>query len=297
MEGPMIAWRQVGIALAAVGVLTSAGVMGMSAQVPSPSGAPSPGVDHVTILVIGDSIPYNLDSDCPGCTSFADSFGDAVAARTGLAVDVDNRSRHDGAKTGDVERQLTTGELDSALSRADVVIVSVGFNDQPPYDLPSRPCSTTALDTDEQAFAAIMATTTTCVDEVTAEVRTTAAAVLAHVRSVAPDAAIGVLTSYNSWTGWPALDAVGPETAGAVTDLIVYALEEWRSALCDEAAVVSAVCIDLLEPFNGPDGRTPAGDLLATDYTHPSQLGNDRIRDVLLESGLYPLPEASPATL
>jgi hypothetical protein len=30
----------------------------------------------------------------------------------------------------------------------------------------------------------------------------------------------------------------------------------------------------------------PAGDLLAADHTHPSQSGNDAIRDVLLNSDL-----------
>ena len=40
---------------------------------------------------------------------------------------------------------------------------------------------------------------------------------------------------------------------------------------------------DLFGAFNGPDGTTPSGSLLAPDYAHPSQEGNDRIRDLLLE--------------
>jgi lysophospholipase L1-like esterase len=203
-------------------------------------------------------------------------------------------SRHDGATTADIADQLGAGGLDSLIRDANVIIVSVGYNDQPPYWGADRPCGAAVLDTDDQAIDAVVETTPACVDEVTAQTRATAARVLGRVRGLAPDAQVAVLTAYNSWTGWPELKAKGPETAAAATDVIVYALEQWRTALCEEAEAVGAVCIDLLEPFNGPDGRTPPGGLLAADHTHPSQAGNDRIRDLLLESGLYPMPAASP---
>ena len=62
----------------------------------------------------------------------------------------------------------------------------------------------------------------------------------------------------------------------------MLALEQWRDAACAETDAVDGTCVDLLAPFNGADGRSAAGDLLAADYTHPSQLGNDLIRDELL---------------
>jgi lysophospholipase L1-like esterase len=289
----MSGWMLRGTAAAAA-LLLGATLTASAQEETSGGAAPSTGSEPVSIVVIGDSIPYNAYQDCPGCTSFAASYGDAIEAAAGRPVSVSNVSRHDGANTGDIDAQLGSGGLDTLLSTADVVIISVGFNDQPPYDVPSRPCSTSELVTNEQLFAAVIAITTACVDEVTAETRGTAASVLAQVRAKAPEAAIGVLTSYNAWTGWPDLEAAGSATAGAVTEVIVYGLEAWRSALCEEAAAVGATCIDLLEPFNGPAGRIPAGDLLAADYTHPSQLGNDLISDLLLESGLYPLPGATP---
>ena len=52
--------------------------------------------------------------------------------------------------------------------------------------------------------------------------------------------------------------------------------------ICAEAAAVDGECVDVIAAFNGPDATTPSGDLLADDYTHPSQAGNDRIRDELL---------------
>ena len=176
------------------------------------------------------------------------------------------------------------------------MIISTGFNDQPPY-YESMPCAAQQLETDEDVIAAIMATTTDCVDEVT-ERRETAGHVLELMRTDAPEAAIGVLTAYDAWSGWENLDAAGPDTALAVSTVIRYALDQWRTALCAEADAVDAVCVDLYEGFNGPDGLEPAGDLLADDYTHPSQLGNDRIRDLLIASGVYDVgaPTAHPRT-
>lgn len=291
-----IAWSRTLASLAAAAGMVSALGMPTSALDATSTGRPSPAVDTVSIVVIGDSIPYNADQDCPGCTSFSRAFGDAIEAATGSHVALANMSRHDGATTADIAEQLDGGGLDSLIGDADVVIISIGFNDQPPYWGPDRPCVAPALDTNDQAIQAVVETSPACVDEATAQTRTTAAAVLGQVRGLAPDARIAVLTAYNAWTGWSELDAKGPATAAAVSDVIVHALEAWRTALCAEADAVDAVCVDLFAAFNGPDGRTPAGDLVAADYTHPSQAGNDLIRDLLLASGLYPLPGASPGS-
>jgi len=86
-----------------------------------------------------------------------------------------------------------------------------------------------------------------------------------------------------------------PEEVAAVEATVIEALQAWRDTMCAETEAAGGSCVDLLEAFNGSDGTEPAGDLLAADYTHPSQLGNDRIRGALLDSGLYPIPAASPA--
>ena len=43
-------------------------------------------------------IPYNLEEDCPGCTGFVDSYALALEERLGRPVEVNNYSRHDGAR-------------------------------------------------------------------------------------------------------------------------------------------------------------------------------------------------------
>jgi lysophospholipase L1-like esterase len=67
-----------------------------------------------------------------------------------------------------------------------------------------------------------------------------------------------------------------------------YWFKQWTAAQCEEAEAAGAACIDVYSAFNGPDGTEPAGELLAADYTHPSQAGNDVIRDLLVDAGLSP---------
>ena len=238
--------------------------------------------DVLDVVALGDSIPFNSPQDCPGCTGFVDSFADALAATRGQPVEVTNRSRDDDAQSSDIREQVRSGYVDNVIGGADVVIVSAGLYDQPPYADEGEACSAAELDNEADAVAALLATTPDCIATRTATAAKQLEGALEGVRERVPDATILVLTPYNSWTGKPALDAEGPDAAAAVTSTVVAALEEWRAAACEAAATVDGECVDLLTAFNGPDGTTPAGDLLAADYTHPSQAGNDLIRDLLL---------------
>jgi lysophospholipase L1-like esterase len=202
-----------------------------------------------------------------------------------------NLSRHDGAKTRDIEEQVLTDESTrDKLADADVVIVSAGYNDQPPYDDPARPCSFEGTDSTPVSVVieAAARTTTDCIDEVVAATRADLAAVLDTIVSLAPEAEVGVMTQYNSWTGWSEMDSSSPATVKAVNDAIVYGLLQWNAASCEVAVDVDAICIDVLPAFNGEDGMQAAGDLLAPDYTHPSQSGNDKIAELLVASDLGP---------
>jgi lysophospholipase L1-like esterase len=252
--------------------------------------APSPSAESaLSIVVLGDSVPFNSQDDCAGCTSYSQLYADALEEKTGQPVALSNLSRHDGAKTRDIGEQVLTDEpTRDALKDADVVIVSAGFNDQPPYDDPSRPCSFEGTDNTPVSVVieAAAATTTDCIDEVVAATRDDLAIVLDTVASLAPDAEIGVMTQYNSWTGWSELSSSSPATVQAVNEAIVYGLLQWNAASCEEGAAVDASCIDVLPAFNGEGGTQAAGDLLAPDYTHPSQAGNDTIAELLVASGL-----------
>lgn len=293
-------------------VMSSAVIACSSAgQVPSPPTAPtkaSPSVgsdasraasaepsvaasaeDQLSIVAIGDSLPYNLPADCPGCVGFVDSYGAALEERLGGPVDVLNRSRHDGAQTNDIATELSSpGLLLDELRGADVIIVSFGFNDLPPFADAYPGCPTPPTDQDpvETWARALADTSHACVDAAVTVVRAQAREVFARLREIAPNASIGALTAYDAWTGWPALDELDKDTVDRLLASIRYGVEAWNTALCEEADAASVTCVDVHDAFNGADGTLASGDLLAADYTHPSQAGNDRIRDVLLESGL-----------
>ncbi|MCW2760769.1 MAG: hydrolase family protein [Marmoricola sp.] len=257
---------------------------GQDRDAPSDSETPDTAAPF-RVVVIGDSIPYNASADCPGCTAFADSYGTALERKLRRQVNVENLSRHDGAKTQDIEEQLGSGDLKEPLSHADVVIVSVGFNDQPPYFEPEQPCAATT-DTEEQAIRAVQVTSRSCVDEATMALRALLVSVLTQVRDQASNAAMATLVPYNSWTGWSALDELPKRQRNRIDATVTYGLDQWRTVLCAESRTVNATCIDTYRRFNGSKGRNAADKLLADDHTHPSQQGNDVIRDLLLEAKL-----------
>ena len=66
-------------------------------------------------------------------------------------------------------------------------------------------------------------------------------------------------------------------------------LDAWNTMLCAAAEKVGFTCVDVYRAFNGSDGSTPSADLLAPDYTHPSDTGNAVISELLASTGFAPL--------
>jgi lysophospholipase L1-like esterase len=241
------------------------------------------------IVALGDSIPYNLADDCPGCIGFVDLYTDALAPQVGGEAGNSNRSRHDGAQTADVLEQLLSDQaLLDDLAVADVIVMSLGFNDQPPFADEHPGCPEPISDTDSALDAARLgaATSKACIDNVVPVIRDQMAQVLQLIRAQAPDAPIAMLTAYDTWRGWSALDPVDKSTRTKLYEAETYWLHEWRDAMCAEAEAANATCIDVYSAFNGADGTDPPGDFVSADYTHPSQAGNDRIRDLLVDADL-----------
>lgn len=252
----------------------------------STGGAPT---GEAILVAIGDSIPYNSPDDCPGCTGFVSSYASALETELGKPVTVANRSRHDGARSVDILRQMQSDDaLLTALGTADVVLISIAFNDQPPFADSHDGCppavSMSASELD--AAEAVAATSYACIDTVVSVIRDQVADVFARLREAAPNAAVGVLTPYDTWRGWRTLDQLDEASRSSLLDAETYWFQTWNRALCDEAEAIDAVCVDAYRAFNGNDGTDPAGEYLAADYTHPSQQGNDLIRDLLVEATL-----------
>ena len=89
---------------------------------------------------------------------------------------------------------------------------------------------------------------------------------------------------YNDWVGQPGSD-LPPEATNATRDF----LDAWSAMVCKAAQANAFTCADIYHAFNGPDGLIPSLDLLAGDYTHPSDKGNELIARVLSDLGYAPL--------
>ena len=95
----------------------------------TPTGAaPSPPSEApgLTLVAIGDSIPYNSEDDCPGCTGYIDRYADAVSAATGQPVEVLNLSQHTGLTLPQLLDTLYSYEED--VAGAEVIVVGIAHN-------------------------------------------------------------------------------------------------------------------------------------------------------------------------
>ena len=93
---------------------------------------------------------------------------------------------------------------------------------------------------------------------------------------------------YNDYTGYPKISLTATDNLKIKTFL-----DTWNTMLCASATAHGFTCADIYRAFNGPDGRQPSGDLLAHDYTHPSNKGNARIAETLTAEGFAPLGRES----
>lgn len=279
MTSPSIGAFTRAAALGFAGLMSAFVLAGCAAG--ATSGPPPSRSQIVTVAALGDSIAYDSPQTCPDCTGFVEGFAQAIAAERGVGYEVTNRSRDDAADAADIREQVRSGYVDNVIGGSDFVIVSVGYNDLPPYGDTSA-CYAVERGTPEAVVAALRETTPDCIAHQTADSAKELAGVLVGIRERVPEAEIFVITPYNTWAG--SSSAVPPQDLQVANETILSALEAWRAAACDVAAAADARCVDLLVPFNGADGTQPAGDLLGPDGIHPSQAGNDLVRDLLLDA-------------
>jgi lysophospholipase L1-like esterase len=241
-----------------------------SAQVSEPA--------DLSVVVIGDSLPY-ARQDCGGCTGFPDLYGSLIEESTGRTVDVANLSTHDGVNTpGLLARIRADLPMREAVTGADVVVVSSGFNDAP-WSLDDDACDgANGDDIDWSRYSQA------CIDTAAATFAASFDGVLAEIEGLRDGAptAVRVINGYNSWNGW----SQAPPEATAPSILVQDA---FGAITCEVAAARGALCADTYSAFNGADGSRPSGDLLAGDYTHPSAEGHEVIADVVFALGLEPL--------
>ena len=214
---------------------------------------------------------------CPGCHLYLDQYAAGLSGSLDRPVTVDNLAVP-GAEVAQLLAQVQgfAGPRE-AIAAADVVVVTIGFNDLP-FNRLDDPCKVAP------AYPVIdwKALTTECMDRVTGEFSADLDAVMREITSLRAGAPTTLLltTVYDSVLGdnvdptWDSPDAVEPA---------VYAADAYQRATCAAAETYGAACVDTYHVINGPDGRTPAGPFLVpADYTHLGQPGHDAFAAALL---------------
>ncbi len=232
-----------------------------------------------SLVVVGDSIPYNRPADCPSCTSFVDRYAEAITATTGHAVVAENLSQYNRLQIDGLLQELKTDDARlEALADADIIIVAIAHNDVAmlsPDDLCDGPIRYTP---DWSKYNA------TCAAGSADLFRTKYESVFSQIVALrqGKPTMFRTINRYNDWLGWSGLPPEGAEATHLV-------LDAWNEMICKAAQESGFLCADIYHAFNGPDGLKPSGDLLASDHTHPSDKGNEMIASILIDLGFVPL--------
>ena len=291
---PMPMAIAIGATLALVGCGT--GSVGNQASDASPAGQGSTPAASVTaeglhLVVIGDSIPFA--SFCPGCEGFVDQYAATLEKRSGGPVNVANRSRDDSAGIPEIRDQVTNdAELRAELAAADVVVVSVGFNNAvPDFEAPPPQgrlpeCDVLAPGISDQITAFIVAITPNCSADIANAWGKEYEAIFGELDELRAGKTTSfiVLNVYDANVDSADLRAAVNSKKEFVAGAghIVTAYDQLNAVLCETAAAHDYTCVDLYHAMNGPDGKKPLGPL-TIDGAHPSQEGNDLIADLLAD--------------
>jgi len=248
---------------------------------PASTGAPNAEIAPWSLVAVGDSIAFNSPDDCHGCTGFVDRYAAAIVAATGHPVKVQNLSQHNGLQIDGLLQELKTdAKRRDALANADIIVVGIAHND-PAWGRDDDPCD--GPNGDNPDWSKYNATCAVAAAEMFRPKFESVYAQIVALRAGKPTI-FRTINRYNDWIGG---DGVGAEGANA-TRLV---LDAWSAMLCTAAQTNGFTCADIYHAFNGPDGLTPAVDLLARDFTHPSDKGNAVIARVLAALGYAPLAD------
>jgi len=234
----------------------------------------------LSLVVIGDSIPYNSAEDCPGCTGFVDRFARAFGAAVRRKVEVSNLSEHTGLTLPELTDELSS--LRKPVSAADAIIVAIAHNS---FELNNDDQCGTTFDEATSTLADWSKVTPRCAASSVATYEPQFDKLFATVASwrKGRPTLLRTVNKYNDWNGW----ADAHLTADQVRRTI-FMHDAWNEMLCQSARKHGFSCADIYHAFNGPDGAQPSGDLLSADYTHPSEEGNALIARVLVTQGFDP---------
>jgi lysophospholipase L1-like esterase len=233
----------------------------------------------LTLVALGDSIPFNSSADCSGCIGYVDQYKDAIAKATGKPVKVANLSSHNGLTSAGLVDALKDPNVRASVAAADAITVSIGFNDAPML-VDDDPCDGASGDTKLELY------TDACINDWADTFAQRYKIILDDIKQLRGDkpTLLTVINIYDQWLGFSQNSA----DINAHIAVVKTLLERQNAAICRVAADHGALCADLHSAFNGPNHDQPSGTLLGPEYAHPSQAGNDLIAKTLKQLGFTP---------
>ena len=254
----------------------------------TPSGKP------LSLIVLGDSISLNENDVCPACTGFVDQWAASVHRATGRPVAVDNLAGR-GWSIPDLAKQLSTDpKARQEVAAADLILVSIGNNDGPPWPT-TRPCGGQNATTGPEQVVQVQKYTYKCIAATIASYRPDLAGILRTIdtlRSGRPQVR-AMLTIYSNWNGNPQLPQTMGNSGAALTAKNKVIYDSWNAMACATATSSGFACVDTYHAFDGSDGLGSPAKYLAEDYTHPNQAGNDAIGALLAKIAISPITKTA----
>jgi lysophospholipase L1-like esterase len=250
-----------------------------SASQTSPATSASAAGAGLSMVVLGDSIPYNSPQDCPGCKGFVELYAAALQRAAGRHVVVQNLSEHNGLTLPQLLAELPS--FQGQLKSADAILIGIAHNSN---ELASEtPCGK-PLDAHQLPVWSVM--TSACASKSVATYRRQYDKLFHQVAGwrTGKPTLLRTINRYDDYRGDPDF-VLRPADLATITTFV----STWDVMLCASARAASFGCADVYHAFNGRDGHTPSSALVGPDYTHPSAKGNALIARVLIGMGFSPL--------
>jgi lysophospholipase L1-like esterase len=243
----------------------------------TPAASATASADPLRLVILGDSIAVP-EIGCGECIGFDEQYAAYLETQTARPVDLRNE-----AVPGDRIESLkslldTNAAVQAAIAKADIVVVSIGYNNGPPWD-PDDPCHVPLVEQDADLIPAILAMTPECITETIDMYRGELDSVYGRIEMLAAGRSqvritFGVFDNIRDNPGGDGTSPlVSPENMQPALELFASIFDQWNAMDCEVATAHGFVCADLRHAFNGPDGNGSVGPYTAPDWVHPNEAG------------------------
>jgi len=203
-------------------------------------------------------------------------YADLVTGRTGTDVEVVAHAQNGQTSEVLLAALREDQSLREDVGSADFVVIGAGGAD---------------LNSGDDAWAAGRCSGTACYEPVVAGYAINIAAIAAEVAALRGDqpTVLRAMTGPNVLTG--AEDVIPTFLAPSATEVGVFVARSERDSTCTAVRAHGGECVDVLTAFNGTDGTADAYDaglLNHEDCCYPNAEGQQRMAELLLETGVEP---------